>query len=341
MQVGSSKNNFNVQFNGKGNFIPNALVYLGKNDGEILNTCVTTVGTGVVAPIFIAGNPLSKEDKETKWYSALRQPISAVIAFIVQLYINKSFNNFMANRASLGKLGEYYDLHAMPLENHLKRIIKLEHPDYTKEQIAEEIKRKQNKAMQDAINEHMVKLKDKKFDINDLVSSESINDAYKNISDKLKEQYKTELEGKSSRKIEKFIKKLIKHEDVEKLARENVEKSIKNEVDNLLKTSGGDIKELTQKVKIEKFVRARAIDAKKAFSSFNKWSGIAVSLVTLPFTCGILNWVYPRVMEKVMPKIQPWIHRKDPNWSPEKAKKYGPSEKIEASKIKEVHDENS
>ena len=65
----------------KSKFIPKALTYLGQNDGEILNTVVTAVGTSVVAPIFIAGNPLSKEDKETKWYSAMRQPISAVIAF--------------------------------------------------------------------------------------------------------------------------------------------------------------------------------------------------------------------------------------------------------------------
>jgi hypothetical protein len=47
-------------------------------------------------------------------------------------------------------------------------------------------------------------------------------------------------------------------------------------------------------------------------------------MLTLPISCGILNWAYPRVMEKVMPKLQPWIHRNNPDWSPETAKKYGP-----------------
>ena len=31
--------------------------------------------------------------------------------------------------------------------------------------------------------------------------------------------------------------------------------------------------------------------------------GIVISLLTLPFACGILNWSYPRIMEKIMPEV--------------------------------------
>jgi hypothetical protein len=31
--------------------------------------------------------------------------------------------------------------------------------------------------------------------------------------------------------------------------------------------------------------------------------GLVVTLATLPFTCGFLNWVYPRIMEKIMPEM--------------------------------------
>ena len=75
----------------KSDIVSRALTYLGQNDGEILNTLVTAVGTAVVAPIFIAGNPFSKEDKETKWYSAMRQTISAIIAMAMQLSVNSIF----------------------------------------------------------------------------------------------------------------------------------------------------------------------------------------------------------------------------------------------------------
>ncbi len=80
--------------------------------GEIGGILITALGTGLVAPIFIGYNPFVKapkdatpeqkeETKNTKLYTAMRQPISAALAILfqasVQKYIDKGldavFNN--------------------------------------------------------------------------------------------------------------------------------------------------------------------------------------------------------------------------------------------------------
>ena len=68
--------------------------------GEIGGILITALGTGAVAPIFIAYNPFvkapkgaTKEQKEdvenTKKYTAMRQPVSAVLAVLIQTSILK------------------------------------------------------------------------------------------------------------------------------------------------------------------------------------------------------------------------------------------------------------
>lgn len=80
--------------------------------GEIGGILITAIGTGTVAPIFIGFNPFvkapkgateeQKEDlKKTKQYTAMRQPISAILAILFQVsalgpidkFLNKIFNN--------------------------------------------------------------------------------------------------------------------------------------------------------------------------------------------------------------------------------------------------------
>ena len=75
--------------------------------GEIGGILITALGTGLVAPIFIGFNPFVKapknstpeqkeETKNTKLYTAMRQPISAVLAILfqasVQKYIDKGLD---------------------------------------------------------------------------------------------------------------------------------------------------------------------------------------------------------------------------------------------------------
>ena len=372
--------------------IPKALTYLGQNDGEILNTVVTAVGTSVVAPIFIAGNPLSKEDKETKWYSAMRQPISAVIALVFQLWVNKVFNDYMAKSASTGAFGEIYDISAAPKASYLKKIINLEHPEYDSEQVQAEINRRQNAAERRKIGEMRVELKDKNIDYKELISQDSLDNAKKKLTEEIEKEYKDELAGKNAKAKKSFIEKKLTPEMIEERALANIRASAEAEaktkfkvrelaakfktldeaishakemilkegkekalfegvldrLENIklyeesqamkpfssVKNLGMTYDKVLHNVKIKRLVKAKVSDAQKAFSSLNKWAGIVVSLVTLPFSCGLLNWAYPRIMEKIMPKLQPWIHRNEPDWTPEKARKYGPPEKVEKSKVK-------
>lgn len=377
----------------KSKFVPKALTYLGQNDGEILNTVVTAVGTSVVAPIFIAGNPFSKEDKETKWYSAMRQPISAVIALVFQLYVNNVFNDWMAKGASTGRWGEAYDLRAIPKANYLRKIIELEHPEWNNEQVQAEVVKRQEFAERKIVGEYRYNLRDKQVDIKELVSKDSLDKAKKQLKEEVEKKYKDELAGKNDKAKEKFFNQKIDSKMIEERAIKNIEASVemeakskfkireladkfksvddaikymtelkpanKNEKDlfnNVLerldtikvyeeskgaqafssvKDLGKTYDKVLHNVKIKRLVKAKASDAQKAFAKLNKWTGIFVSLVTLPFSCGLLNWSYPRVMEKVMPKLQPWIHRNDPDWTPEKARKYGPPEKLAQAKVEQ------
>lgn len=69
-----------------------------KYKGDIVNVIITGLGTGIIAPLMIKYNSLSKEDKDTKTYAAWRQPISAVIAIFTQVGITKQIGNFIVLR---------------------------------------------------------------------------------------------------------------------------------------------------------------------------------------------------------------------------------------------------
>ena len=58
-----------------------------------------------------------------------------------------------------------------------------------------------------------------------------------------------------------------------------------------------------QSIKIKKLILNRNSDAKRVFKTMNTQLGLIVTLATLPFTCGLLNWAYPRIMEKIMPEM--------------------------------------
>jgi hypothetical protein len=80
-----------------------------KYKGDIANVIITGLGTGIVAPLMIKFNPLSKEDQDTKTYAAWRQPISAVIAVITQVGITKQVGNIIEKMAASGDFGKKMD----------------------------------------------------------------------------------------------------------------------------------------------------------------------------------------------------------------------------------------
>lgn len=76
--------------------------------GERQDIVLNAIGTGVVAPIFIRYNSLSKSDKDTKAYSALRQTAMAIIAVIVQAGITIPIDRYVNKLINNGKLGEKF-----------------------------------------------------------------------------------------------------------------------------------------------------------------------------------------------------------------------------------------
>lgn len=92
---------------------------LSRTAGEMQNIVIIGLGTAFIAPIFIANNPLSKEDKKSKQYSALRQPISAVIATATSLGINYPIAKWFNEKATNGSLAKF-DMSAAPPKEYLK-----------------------------------------------------------------------------------------------------------------------------------------------------------------------------------------------------------------------------
>lgn len=92
---------------------------LSSTAGEIQNIWIMNIGTAFVAPVFIANNPISKEDEDTKTYAAWRQPISAIIALAFGLGINIPVPAYIDKKVAEGKF-EKFDLHAQPPSDYLK-----------------------------------------------------------------------------------------------------------------------------------------------------------------------------------------------------------------------------
>ncbi len=105
------------------------LVKCKTGQGENLNNVVTAVGTAGVAPIFIINNPLAKEDKQTKEYTAARQPISAVITLAFQLPIMNAYNK-MLDRIAMTYHLDRCDLSAKPQKSYLEELIDYQYKAY-------------------------------------------------------------------------------------------------------------------------------------------------------------------------------------------------------------------
>lgn len=103
------------------------LNYLSASVGEIQNILFIGFGTAFIAPIFIAFNPLAKQDDKTKKYSALRQPLSAIISVATGLGINMPIATALNKMAAEGKL-EKFNMEAKPpsefVKNKYNNIIK-------------------------------------------------------------------------------------------------------------------------------------------------------------------------------------------------------------------------
>lgn len=100
---------------GKLSWISNKLAV---NDSEIQTQLINGLFTGTLAPVMIGFNPISKSDEKTKKYSALRQPISAVIAVAGGVLLTSPINDYLGNLISEGHLPAI-DLRMSPMKSHI------------------------------------------------------------------------------------------------------------------------------------------------------------------------------------------------------------------------------
>ena len=113
---------------------------LGSQGGEIQNIIINSIGTGIVAPIFIKYNWLSKTDEDTRTYSAWRQPVSAVLAVVTQCGLTAPFYKIFDNWANTGVFGEKLNFTLFNDDYYLTKLIKRTNPNATKSQIADMLK---------------------------------------------------------------------------------------------------------------------------------------------------------------------------------------------------------
>lgn len=257
-----------------------------KFQGDIANVIITAIGTGFFAPVMIAKNPLSNQDKDTKTYAAWRQPISAVIAVVTQVGITKQVGNIIKGLAKEGKLGKELDTrdsdkYTAQANKHIETAEFLnsltENPEraefldeMTKDPLRKGLypekthsEKKINAFLGNVISE-LKKKSGNKSDLSHIVSGIRKEEG-KSIPQKIAEL--TEIMN-DPKKAKKFITK--KAEQYNKLA-----------------------EGLTKK-------------ASSITGGVNKYKdlvGIGVALITLPITCELLNRVYPVFMRKYFPEL--------------------------------------
>lgn len=135
-------------------YMPASLKFINKfadSMGEVSNILINAAGTGLVAPIFIKYNPLSKTDEDTRTYSAWRQPISAILAIGTQVSMVAPFNNLINNMANSGYLDEYYNKTNFQDDKYIAKLIKRENKNISKEQLAKAVEKEKTRQYNDLI----------------------------------------------------------------------------------------------------------------------------------------------------------------------------------------------
>ena len=148
------------------------------------------------------------------------------------------------------------------------------------------------------------KVKDKSGEIlktKKKIFTDTINTMKKEISD-------IEKEGDAPAKPEGIDEEEKAAQMAEKRARAEVLTSAVEKMERAgsierVRRHGSNKKEVLQSVRIKKWLKVRINRAEQILSDYKKKSGIVVGLMILPITCGILNWSYPRIMERFFPEL--------------------------------------
>lgn len=229
--------------------------FFQKNQSEVMNILVNAVGTSIVAPIMISNNPISSvkdkndkdalaDEKSTRKYSALRQPVSAVLAVGTQAGIVIPFNKLIDNLANNGELGFIDDLRIRQSNSYLKsqakKKLEKENPDFKKlpkaereEQIKKEVvkeAKKQYKKSIKLVKEHGTIVIE---DANGKLIKMPKEDFYNLMEETAKDFKKNYLDSSLKDYSDKRIPRQFKRAKYLKDNSEKVEKTIKQAI-NLL-----------------------------------------------------------------------------------------------------------
>ena len=144
----AKKNNKNVSFRSN---IPQAVIEkeinnlntpilkginkLRNNIGEFQDICINAFGTGLLAPVFIKYNPLSKTDEDTRTYSAWRQPLSAVLAVLTQGLVTIPVVQIINTMSNNGWFNESCNMTPFKDDKYITKMMKKLHPGRNKTQI--------------------------------------------------------------------------------------------------------------------------------------------------------------------------------------------------------------
>lgn len=202
---------------------------LADSMGEIQNIIINAVGTGLVAPIFIKYNPLSKTDEDTRTYSAWRQPLSAVLAIATQASMVAPFNNLINWMANTGKLPDPYNKTNFQDDKYIAKIIKKTQPNLSKEQLGVAVKKEQERQYKELLenlrNQNTIFIKQHKMPSKPMDEASYKNLLLETVDSMIKEDNK-KLENCGTTKQKRAIRSEFfrKHNDYAKQVMSGIQK---------------------------------------------------------------------------------------------------------------------
>jgi len=350
-----------------------------KFTGEIPNLIINALGTGLVAPIFIKYNFLSKTDDDTRTYSALRQPISAVLSVATGIAVVLPFNKLID---SMSKNGFFFKLSdkttssnfnkpSETVDKLVEKAMKIDGIEYTSgakkvvlskeemqaamhktidenlKEVTETLERRETEKIGKQISRgeyyrhNRVDVKKVLSELNTKVESNSTDkERSKFFKTKIKELKASKanqelidiVEDISLRpdaatqkakivNIHEACNKFSKFKSLEEVAKEvagSIDKDnkiLRAEKAQLLKmksavTAGDSLKtvaNMSEEIKGSSFVydviQKHIGNIDKNLKGFKAITGLVVSLAILPVACSMLNYIYPKIMDKFFPHL--------------------------------------
>lgn len=157
--------------------------------------------------------------------------------------------------------------------------------------------------MQQKVNEEI-----RKIDSSNLTEQEAlkaIKDAKAKIFTETKQQLEKILNKQydtAQEPVRKMLSKLEALADPDALEKAFNKLNSYTSMDSI-KFHGSTKEEVLRSVKIKHWEKVLINRADNVLKNFKKMTGIVIALAVLPFSCGLLNWVYPRFMEKFLPDL--------------------------------------